>query len=113
MRHRGVSLVRCQLVTGRTHQIRVHLASRGWPILGDAVYGAADPRIPRQALHAWRVTLPHPVTREPLTIIAPFPHDLRVLADECGLKIPDGGEAEDAETIKRPLLPPRSQKVTL
>jgi 23S rRNA pseudouridine1911/1915/1917 synthase len=75
----GVALLRCQLVTGRTHQIRVHLASRGWPILGDAVYGERDERIARQALHAWRITLPHPLTREPLTIVAPVPDDMRAL----------------------------------
>jgi 23S rRNA pseudouridine1911/1915/1917 synthase len=84
-RRQQVSLVRCQLVTGRTHQIRVHLASRGWPILGDAVYGTSDSRILRQALHAWRVTLPHPITREPLTIVAPLADDMRAFADELGL----------------------------
>jgi 23S rRNA pseudouridine1911/1915/1917 synthase len=70
-----LSLVRCELVTGRTHQIRVHLSTRGWPIAGDRLYGDASDVIPRQALHAWRVALPHPVTREPLAIEAPLPHD--------------------------------------
>jgi 23S rRNA pseudouridine1911/1915/1917 synthase len=79
---RGLSLVRCQLVTGRTHQIRVHLQSRGWPIVGDRVYGTRDDRIARQALHAWRIMLPHPVTRERLTIEAPVPDDLRQLLDQ-------------------------------
>jgi 23S rRNA pseudouridine1911/1915/1917 synthase len=78
-RQRGLSLVRCELVTGRTHQIRVHLASRGWPVLGDPVYGVADERIARQALHAWRITLPHPATRGPLTIVAPVPEDMRAI----------------------------------
>jgi 23S rRNA pseudouridine1911/1915/1917 synthase len=73
----GYSIVRCELVTGRTHQIRVHLAARGWPILGDRVYGEADARIARQALHAWRVSLSHPVTRHPLEFQAPIPSDLR------------------------------------
>ena len=73
----GVSLVRCELVTGRTHQIRVHLASRGWPILGDANYGIADERLTRQALHAWRVHLPHPISREPLAFEAPIPSDMQ------------------------------------
>lgn len=75
------SLVRCELVTGRTHQIRVHLSSRGWPIVGDAAYGVADAGITRSALHAWRITLPHPVTRETMTIVAPMPDDMLVL---CG-----------------------------
>jgi 23S rRNA pseudouridine1911/1915/1917 synthase len=71
------SLVRCQLVTGRTHQIRVHLAACGWPVLGDQVYGQPDPRIARQALHAWRVTFPHPITRQPMEFEEPLPADMR------------------------------------
>jgi 23S rRNA pseudouridine1911/1915/1917 synthase len=55
----------------------VHLAARGWPILGDSVYGEADARIARQALHAWRVSLLHPVTRQPLEFEAPIPADMR------------------------------------
>jgi 23S rRNA pseudouridine1911/1915/1917 synthase len=74
---RDRSLVRCELITGRTHQIRVHLASSGWPILGDRVYGMPDERIARQALHAWRVSLPHPITREPLAFDAPIPSDMK------------------------------------
>jgi 23S rRNA pseudouridine1911/1915/1917 synthase len=73
----GRSLVRCELITGRTHQIRVHLASRGWPIIGDSLYGSPDAMIARQALHAWRVTLPHPITRQPLELEAPIPADMR------------------------------------
>jgi 23S rRNA pseudouridine1911/1915/1917 synthase len=76
----ALSLVRCELLTGRMHQIRVHLQSRGWPIVGDPVYGAADGRITRQALHAWRISFPHPVTREPVTIEAPLPEDMLRLA---------------------------------
>jgi 23S rRNA pseudouridine1911/1915/1917 synthase len=74
------SMVRCEPITGRTHQIRVHLAARGCPILGDSVYGVADVRIARQALHASRVTLPHPITRQPLEFEAPLPDDMRTLA---------------------------------
>ena len=87
-----LSLLRCRLVTGRTHQIRVHLAALGLPIVGDPLYGEprhrgiADPALaalcsafPRQALHAWRLALRHPVTGEELAIQAPLPADL------CGL----------------------------
>lgn len=56
------SLLRCRLVTGRRHQIRVHFASRGWPIVGDAVYGEPLEGFPRHALHAWRISLPHPAS---------------------------------------------------
>lgn len=77
----GLSLVRCELVTGRTHQIRVHLASRGWPIVGDAVYGQVNAGITRQALHARRMSLPHPVTRQPIESDAPIPDDLQSLID--------------------------------
>ena len=79
----GYALVRCELVTGRTHQIRVHLAARGWPVAGDATYGEAHQALTRQALHAWRVALPHPATREPLEIESALPPDLQhFLADQ-------------------------------
>jgi 23S rRNA pseudouridine1911/1915/1917 synthase len=86
------SLVRCRLITGRTHQIRVHLAARDWPIVGDAVYGlkkkagALTPEdevalaFPRQALHAWRLTLRQPTTNAALEITAPLPGDMQELA---------------------------------
>jgi 23S rRNA pseudouridine1911/1915/1917 synthase len=77
----GLSLLRCELVTGRTHQIRVHLASQGWPVFGDRLYGEADATLTRQALHAWRMLLPHPVTRQPLELEAPLPADLSPLLD--------------------------------
>ena len=77
----GTSLVRCDLVTGRTHQIRVHLAARGWPVLGDEVYGVPHPRLARQALHASRVSLPHPSTRQRLEFEAALAEDMaRVIA---------------------------------
>lgn len=77
------SLVRCELLTGRTHQIRVHLAARGWPIAGDRVYGDTDADVTRQALHAWKVALTHPVTKQPLEIEAAMPSDFqRLLSDQ-------------------------------
>ena len=76
------SLVECELVTGRTHQIRVHLAAQGWPIAGDAAYGVPDPRISRQALHASMITLLHPATRKAMAVEAPIPEDMRQLCLE-------------------------------
>lgn len=73
----GVSAVRCTLHTGRTHQIRVHLASQGHPLVGDALYGGRPLLgLQRQALHAQRLRLAHPVTRAPLSFEAPLPPDL-------------------------------------
>jgi 23S rRNA pseudouridine1911/1915/1917 synthase len=80
----GITLVACTLVTGRTHQIRVHLAASGWPIAGDAVYGVRHPLIARQALHAAALTLVHPVTREPLSFESPLPPDMQRLLDAHG-----------------------------
>ena len=70
------SLLHFQLETGRTHQIRVHSAWMGHPIVGDPVYGAGRSlgvNLPGQALHAWRLTLEHPVTGETISAIAPIP----------------------------------------
>jgi 23S rRNA pseudouridine1911/1915/1917 synthase len=106
---RYVSLVRCRLVTGRMHQIRVHLAAKGWPILGDPVYGAtrdgsagrpglwrigeAEGRLSlnRQALHAWRLAFPHPVTGTRIDVTAPIPTDLQQLLDELFTAAPAAG----------------------
>lgn len=89
---RPFSLVRCRLITGRTHQIRVHLSARDWPIVGDAVYGlkrtGGSPTpldevalaFPRQALHAWRLSLRQPTTNAALEITAPLPDDMQQLA---------------------------------
>ncbi|MBZ9716111.1 RluA family pseudouridine synthase [Deinococcus multiflagellatus] len=73
---RTLALVRAQPRTGRTHQIRVHLAHLGSPILGDPVYGRESAVIARHALHAHFLTLPHPVTGEALHLHAPAPEDL-------------------------------------
>lgn len=84
----GIALVRCRLMTGRTHQIRVHLASLGHPVVGDVVYGTGEEGAPRQALHAWRVAFPHPETRQPLQVEAPLPSDMGRLIDSAGIAVP-------------------------
>ncbi|MFC4620140.1 RluA family pseudouridine synthase [Camelliibacillus cellulosilyticus] len=68
-----------RLETGRTHQIRVHFAHIGHPLLGDDLYGGPMTRIRRQALHSYRLTLRHPLTEEVLTFRAPLPEDMRRL----------------------------------
>ncbi len=71
------SLWRCKLHTGRTHQIRVHAASAGHPLVADSVYGGAPALgLQRQALHAARLRFAHPVTGKALTLLAPLPPDL-------------------------------------
>jgi 23S rRNA pseudouridine1911/1915/1917 synthase len=73
----GFSAVRCTLHTGRTHQIRVHLASIGHPLVGDATYGGRPALgLERQALHAWRLRLVHPVSGIELAFEGPPPADL-------------------------------------
>jgi 23S rRNA pseudouridine1911/1915/1917 synthase len=98
----GLSLLRCRLVTGRMHQIRLHLRALGVPIVGDRLYGqprwrglddetlaAAAETFPRQALHAWRLAFTHPMTGERLQITAPLPDDIQALAALAGLQLPD------------------------
>ena len=71
-----ISLVEIKLETGRTHQIRVHMAYLGTPILGDTLYGNESMLILRQALHAYSVKFIHPITNFPIEIIAPVPTDM-------------------------------------
>ena len=74
-RYRGYTLVSCRLETGRTHQIRVHMASIGHPLLGDGLYGAKcpDKGLEGQCLHAYRLHLTHPRTGAALALEAPLP----------------------------------------
>jgi len=91
----GLSLLRCRLVTGRTHQIRVHLAAASLPVVGDPVYGRARYDLvkdaplrkrlqdfPRQALHAEKIAFRHPASNELIQIVAPPPSDLTELLRE-------------------------------
>lgn len=96
-RFKGYSLLECRPLTGRTHQIRVHLQHLGLPILGDNIYGGSQlllsslkrdfhlkpkkverPLISTLALHAEKLVLPHPVTENEISIEAPWPKDLKV-----------------------------------
>jgi 23S rRNA pseudouridine1911/1915/1917 synthase len=72
----GMAFAACTLVTGRTHQVRVHMAHLGFPVMGDALYGGHVSLAPRPLLHAARLRLPHPRTGDPLEVIAPLPPDL-------------------------------------
>ena len=93
---RTLALVRAQPRTGRTHQIRVHLAHLGSPILGDPVYGRESAVMPRHALHAHFLTLPHPATGEPLHLHAPVPDDMLGTWVALGGGVPGGLEARPA-----------------
>ncbi len=86
-----ISLIECQLHTGRTHQIRVHLQHLGIPVIGDSVYGKGPKKglwsealysFARQALHAYSLAFMHPITREQLSFQAPLADDMQLLLSE-------------------------------
>jgi len=91
-RFKGASLVKVRIITGRTHQIRVHFASTGHPVLGDMTYGKKaslrsgnkEIKFPRQMLHAQYLKLKHPVTGELLECEAPMPEDMEKVIGELG-----------------------------
>lgn len=72
----NLSLVKCILHTGRTHQIRVHMKSIGHPILGDTLYGNYSELINRQALHAYKICFIHPITKKEIEITSSIPNDM-------------------------------------
>lgn len=72
----NLSIVKCTLMTGRTHQIRVHLANKLSPILGDTLYGSTSNLINRQALHSYHLRLIHPINKKVIDIYAPIPEDI-------------------------------------
>jgi 23S rRNA pseudouridine1911/1915/1917 synthase len=107
----GLSLLRCRIATGRMHQIRVHLAARQWPIVGDPKYG--EPRwreveagalaerlraFPRQALHAWRLRIIHPISGVELQVEAPVPDDFASLVEVCRLAFDSPGPRDGHTT---------------
>ncbi len=102
--HQPISALHCDLETGRTHQIRVHCAHRGHPLLGDPVYGGLRGRrssVPlpdgfaRQALHAWRLGLIHPETRRAMSWSAELPDDMAALVAALGFGQDTGLEEGD------------------
>lgn len=76
------AVIRLRLKTGRTHQIRVHMACIGHPLLGDDLYGGQKDKIYRQALHSWRVNFHHPFSDKQLQIEAPIPSDMEQIINQ-------------------------------
>ena len=95
------SLVLAKPLTGRTHQIRVHLAAIGAPVAGDELYGRGPG--PRHLLHAWRLTIPHPAGGD-LTVTAPLPRDMLAAIDDAGFSAQAAPYAES-------LAPTRTEEV--
>ena len=88
---RGAALLECRPVTGRLHQVRVHLKSIGCPILGDALYGPRSlaKAAPRVALHAHRLVFKHPTSGATIDVQSPWPADLKSLLKRLGIERPD------------------------
>lgn len=89
----GCSLVKVKILTGRTHQIRVHMSHIGHPILGDPFYGGTPKNSPcpdaqRQMLHAWKLNIPHPISGEKMLFQAPIPADFIQILQKLELPSP-------------------------
>lgn len=78
----SISVLNILLETGRTHQIRVHMSYIGHPIIGDTLYGIASDLINRQALHSYKVSFIHPVTRKKQIFIAPLYEDMKNIVEK-------------------------------
>ena len=83
----GYSLVDFVLETGRTHQIRVHMAHLGCPVLGDSMYGRKSEMIARQALHCRYIVFTQPVSRQPVGVSCTMPEDMQEVCTKLGLKM--------------------------
>jgi 23S rRNA pseudouridine1911/1915/1917 synthase len=96
MKGKHYTLVECKLETGRTHQIRVHMASFKHPLVGDATYGKrGDTLFYRQALHAWRLTLVHPATGKSVRFVAPLAKDMQILLKNMRRERDNAIESDD------------------
>ena len=109
-RDEGYSLLECHLYTGRTHQIRVHMAHIHHPVVGDPVYRAGDPRrnlgLDRQFLHSWHIEFDHPRTGETLCLADTLPADLAGVLDALADR--SMGRTEAGERIVPALGPARA-----
>ena len=93
----GLALIECELLTGRTHQIRVHLGHIGSPLLGDPLYGGAGRwqdsqqkpiEAPHPVLHAWKLAVDHPATGDRIAVTAPLPEAFKALLARLELPEP-------------------------
>ena len=89
------TLVKCKILTGRTHQIRVHFSNANHPLVGDATYGSrkmeTKESFPRLLLHAWKLSLVHPLAKETMNWTAEIPHDFQDVINRLALKYDRGG----------------------
>jgi tRNA pseudouridine32 synthase / 23S rRNA pseudouridine746 synthase len=104
--HKGggnLTWLELELLTGRTHQIRVHCAEMGWPVFGDSIYGSA-PRHggPPMHLHAREITVPLYKNRDPLKVTAPVPEHMREKLEACGWRGEDTASFRGASETREP-----------
>jgi tRNA pseudouridine32 synthase / 23S rRNA pseudouridine746 synthase len=97
-------------LTGRTHQLRVHCAEMGWPILGDAIYGAA-PRSggPMLHLHAREIVVPLYKNRTPIRVSAPVPQHMRAALTQCGWEVDREAQTAEAAAVTPPAIAGRRE----